>query len=187
MHIRGHGKERRSNCVDDMARVEIPAVGALFNEHGPSVRRERLCDDLRLVPAIGTCCRGDGQQHVVAVRQQLRAVHGFARIEANDLLRCPSIRRDAEHTLRGCKKDLIIGGPTCAEVASPVIRAIGRSLRRHHRRPGSSSIRASRPKRTRPNVHLPRRTAFARRCLEYQESARIRRRPASEGTADSRR
>ena len=127
-----HSAER----VDDVAGRQIARVTSAVDDRCPCTGRDGLRHDARLVPSVnGVACR-QREEHMVAVRQELRTVRLFVGIDADELRRSASARRDLHDALSALAEQHPVAFP-----ADPVGR-IGRRERR-----GGSARDRNRPER----------------------------------------
>ncbi len=74
-----------------MTRREITRIASTVDEGRPNSRRKRLHDDAPSIPSIAGGASRQREQHVLAVRQDLRAVRFLAVLDTHERLRRTSI------------------------------------------------------------------------------------------------
>ena len=75
---------RAAEGVHEMTRRDISGIAPGFDERFPFSRFQRLHDDVRAVPSIGSGAGRQREQHVLPARQHVRAMGLFTVFDAHE-------------------------------------------------------------------------------------------------------
>src|SRR6186997_2994346 len=92
LRIERHGEQNAAKRVHEVPGRQIAAIAAPRNERFSFRRLQRLHDDLRLVPGLGRTRRRDREEHPLATRQDLWAVHHLTVLNADEHLWLAAVR-----------------------------------------------------------------------------------------------
>jgi hypothetical protein len=84
--VKRDGKKDGLVCVKQMPCWQIPGVAAALDDRFSRASRERLNDDVRVVPPIVAGLRCDRKEHRLSARQHVRPVSDLARSHGDERL-----------------------------------------------------------------------------------------------------